>query len=289
MRVRVTLLLVLLSAASATMAVDVASLWDYNRPELSERRFTAALRTAVGDDALILKTQLARTYGLRHEFIRAQEILQSIERDVATAGPEARARYALELGRTYASATHPPQMLTPEANARARDAYRQALSIARDHRLDALAVDALHMLAFVDTAPADQLYWDRQALAVVQASTQPDAKTWEASVRNNLGVALFDQGRYDDALVEFRQALALREGGGDPDSIRIARWMVAWALRALGRTDDALDIQLRLEREFDAAASPQPDVYEELNALYRAKGDAARALHYEELKRQATK
>ena len=43
------------------MAIDINALWDFSKPALSEERFRAALATAQGDDALILKTQIART------------------------------------------------------------------------------------------------------------------------------------------------------------------------------------------------------------------------------------
>jgi hypothetical protein len=56
--------------------------------------------------------------------------------------------------------------------------------------------------------------------------------------------------------------------------------MVARTLRSLQRHDEALAIQLRLEREFDAAGQPDPYVFEELEALYRARGDADKAEHY---------
>jgi hypothetical protein len=56
--------------------------------------------------------------------------------------------------------------------------------------------------------------------------------------------------------------------------------MVARTLRSLQRHDDALAIQLGLEREFDAAGQTDPYLFEELEALYRARGDANKAEHY---------
>jgi hypothetical protein len=81
----------------------------------------------------------------------------------------------------------------------------------------------------------------------------------------------------------------LREKGEDVQARRIAHWMVGWTLRALNRTDEALEIQLRLEREREAAGVPSPYVFEELELLYRAKGDRERADHYAELKKAAAK
>jgi tetratricopeptide (TPR) repeat protein len=145
------------------------------------------------------------------------------------------------------------------------------------------------MLAFVDTEPADQLRWGQKALAIAEASPQPAARKWEASLRNNIGYALYQLGRYDEALDQFKQAVVLRENGEDVPAQRVAHWMVAWTLRALNRTDEALTIQLRLEREHEAAGAPSAYVFEELELLYRAKGDRQRADHYAELKKSSAK
>jgi tetratricopeptide (TPR) repeat protein len=272
----------LLTLVSLAMAIDLSPLVDFSKPELSEQRLRAALATANIDDALILQTQIARTCGLRRDFARAREILGSIEPQIQTASTEARVYHALELGRTLVSATHPPESQTLEAKELARSAYLRAFALAKAERFDGLAVDALHMLAFVDTAPLDQLKWGQEALAIVETSPQPSAKKWEASLRNNAGYALHQLGRYDEALGQFRQAVVLRERGKDTEATRAAHWMVAWTLRALDRLDEALEIQLRLERECDAAGAPDTYIFEELEILYRGSGDEVRAEQYSE-------
>lgn len=264
-------------AGADARAIDLATLWDFARPEISEQRFRTALETARGDDALILRTQIARTHGLRRDFDTARRLLQDLEPELAGAGPEARVRYHLELGRTYASAAHPPALRTPEALAQARREYERALAGAQAHRLDGLAIDAIHMFAFVDPAPADQLKWGEAALAIATTSSQPEARRWEASIRNNVGLALHALGRHAEALDQFRRALALREQRGDAQATHVARWMVAWTLRSLGRLDEALEIQLALARQADADGRPDRHVFDELEALYRLKGDAAQA------------
>ena len=264
------------------MPLDLDTLWDFAQPEASEARFRTALESASGDDALVLRTQLARTHGLRRDFVAARRLLEELEPELSGAGHEVRARHALELGRTHASAKHPPEAQTDESRVLARAAFLRALEVAREGRLDGIAVDALHMLAFVDTAPPDQLRWGQEALAVVEASEQPGAKRWEGSLRNNIGVALHQLGRFDEALPHFERAVVIREGGSDPGATRVAHWMVAWTLRALGRHEDALAIQLRLERECDEAGEPDPYVFEELEHLHRALGDEAQALRYKE-------
>ena len=265
---------------SSAMAIDLEPLWNFNQPEVSEQRFRAALAGAGRDDALILQTQIARSVGLRGDVAGAQQILKSIETEVASASTEAQVRYELEVGRTLVSAKHAAESLTPDVKAQGRARYLRAFELAKSGQLDALAIDALHMLAFVDTAPADQLRWGEQALAIALGSTQPAARKWEASLRNNVGYALHQLKRYDEALAQFEKAVLLRERADNAEATRAAHWMVAWTLRALNRPDEALAIQLRLEREYDAAGTPDPDVFDELEALYRARGDDLRADDY---------
>ena len=83
----------------------------------------AALETADGDDALILRTQIARIYMYRKDFEQARVILCEVASNIGTAGPEAQARYWLELGRSYASHQHPPGSQTDQTRALAREAY----------------------------------------------------------------------------------------------------------------------------------------------------------------------
>ncbi|HYJ97274.1 MAG TPA: hypothetical protein VEX14_04360, partial [Burkholderiaceae bacterium] len=123
--------LALLLTATSTMAIDLRPLWDFSKPALSEERMRAALATAQGDDALILKTQIARSWGLRRDFAKARQILAEVQPQVAQAGAEAQVRYWLELGRTWASATHTPEQLTAEAKTQARSAYDRALAAAK--------------------------------------------------------------------------------------------------------------------------------------------------------------
>lgn len=262
------------------MAINVLELWDFSQPELSEQRFRAALAEASADDALILQTQIARTYGIRGNFSQAQQILADIEPQIQSASAEAQVRYYLELGRSYASATHMPESQTLEVKNLARSAYLHAFELAQRGKLDYLAIDALHMMTFVDTDPEDQLEWNFKAVAFMQSSSQQDAKKWAASLHNNTGYALYLLGRYEEALMEFELALAARERDGDPRTIRIAYWMIAWTLRALGRLNEAVEIQLRLEREWDDAGEPDPYVFEELEHLYRALNNNEQAEYY---------
>ena len=262
------------------MTIDISTLWDFNKPEISEERFRSALSTASADDTIILQTQIARTYGLRRDFSQARQILANIEPQIQNANIEAKVRYYLELGRTYSSATHPPESQTAEVRELARSAYMRAVELAQNGELDSLAIDALHMMTFVDTEPEEQVEWNRKVMALMQSSTQQDAKKWAGSLHNNMGYVLYLLKHYEDALVEFELALDAHEQVGNPQKIRVAHWMIAWTLRALGQINEALEIQLQLEKECDEAGDPDPYVFEELELLYKALNNKEKAEFY---------
>ena len=264
-------------------AVDVTDLWVPGDPAASEAQMLVALETARGDDALVIRTQIARTHVFRKDFDRAREILRAARSDVDAAGPEAQARYWLELGRSFASHQHPPGSQTNETRELARDAYRTALAIAKGAGLDGLTVDVLHMFPFVETDPAQQLSWTHKALELVLESDQPAAKRWEPSIRSNLGEAYFDLARYPQALEQFQRALTLREREeAAPAIVRDAAWHVARTLRKLGQFERALKIQQRLADEAYAANAQRHYIHDELSLLYAALDDPERARHFAE-------
>ena len=119
---------------------DILALWDFDDPAGSEARFRAALTDATHDTALSLRTQIARTHGLRRQFSEAHRELDAVDADLAGAGPEPRVRTLLERGRTWRSSGEP---------ARARPLFLQAEQLARTAKLEFLHVDALHMVALV--------------------------------------------------------------------------------------------------------------------------------------------
>jgi len=259
------------------MPINVLELWDFSNPSLSEERFLDAMSGANPDEILILKTQVARTYGLRKDFEKARSILAAVEGENGS-NEEVRARYWLELGRCLSSVTHGADSQTVEAKEEALAAYTKAFEIANAAKLDYLAIDALHMKAIAD--PERDIFWTTMALEYLESSEQAEAKKWEGSLRNNLGYALYQAGKLEMALMQFEKALALREGSGTPTQVRVAKWMVAWTLRTLGRLDEALAMQLELESEWDVEGKPSPYVFEELEHIYRALGDEENAGSY---------
>jgi len=241
--------------------VDLDALWDFAQPAVSEERFRAAFGAATGEEAQVLRTQLARSLGLQRRFAEA-----SAELDAVAAGeltPLVRTYLALERGRVANSSAHP---------AEAAPLFRAALAEAEAAGFDYLAADAAHMLAIVEPGEA-QIEWAERALAIAEGSADPRARKWVGSVTHNLGWTLHDLGRFEEALSRFERALAFREEQGDAEPIRIARWTVARGLRSLGRHEEALAIQRAL-----ADAGPEDGyVSEELGELLLALDRPAEA------------
>ncbi|HET8603887.1 MAG TPA: tetratricopeptide repeat protein [Marmoricola sp.] len=239
------------------MLVDVAALWDFSDPAGSEHRFADAAGAASGPSRLVLLTQLARARGLQERYAEAHLVLDEVAAaDVPDA--EVCTRLALERGRVLRSAGDP---------AGAAPWFDRAADLAREAGLEALLVDALHMVALV--APAEQqLGLTRETLALARASADPAARAWEASLLNNLGMCLVDAGKLEDALATFREALAACERLGKPVAdVRVARWMIGWTLRLLGRDAEALVVQEALKTELGRAGEVDPYVDEELARL----------------------
>jgi len=234
--------------------MHVSDLWDFDDAAGSERRFREQAAAADGEQRGIWLTQVARALGLQGRYDDAHAVLD----DLAPGGsPELAVRVLLEQGRLYRSSGDPD---------RARPLFEEAATTAGRSDLDELHVDALHMVALVSD-PTEQVAVTERALAVAAGSTDPRARDWDASLLNNLGMTHADAGDFARALVLFEEALAARERIGDPGGVRVARWMVAWALRNLDRRDEALALQRRLKAELEAVGEADPYVDEEIEIL----------------------
>jgi len=240
--------------SSAPNVPDLDALWDYNHPAESERRFRQFLRAA-SDDALRAETltQIARAQGLQRQFEAAHATLDQVELMPIGNWPRVQVRYFLERGRVFNSARQPD---------RAVPLFGQAYERAFAARQTALAVDALHMLAIADDEQA--LAWNLKALALAEASSDPQARRWLVALYNNLGWTYFDRGEYATALAHFEKALVEREVRGEETESRIARWCIAKTLRRLDRVDEALQTQLELLTQLDRAGESDGYVDEEI-------------------------
>jgi tetratricopeptide (TPR) repeat protein len=236
--------------------IDPKPLWDFDAPGASEGRLRDAAAAAEGTAAhAAWMTQVARAVGLQDRFDEGHSLLDGLVGD----DDETAVRIALERGRLFRSAG--------DGDA-ARPHFEEAATRAAAAGLEELQMDALHMVALV--APPDvRLRRHEEALAAARAATDPTARSWDASILNNIGMFHADAGDHAKALEVFEQALAARERIGDPARTRVAKWMVAWSLRELGRKDEALARQRALKAELDAAGETDPYVDQEIATLER--------------------
>ncbi len=130
------------------------------------------------------------------------------------------------------------------------------------------------MLALV-AEPAERVEVNLRALGIARASSDQAARDWDATLLNNIGMAQAEAGDFEAALTSFEDALAARTRIGDPARTRVARWMVAWALRHLDRRVEALMLQRHLRAELDAAGLNDSHVDDEL-AILEADGPQTR-------------
>ena len=240
---------------------DIDDLWDFDDPAASEQRFRAAAAVSSGPERILLMTQVARALGLQERYAEGHAVLDELlswDYDVPDDTVHAvRARIGLERGRLFRSAGDPDQ---------ASAWFDDAAALAREARDEALEIDALHMQALI-VEPSEAIDLNRRALERARGATDPAARRWEASLLNNLGCALVDDGQLDDALTTFEEAVQAREARQQHRETQIARWMVGWTLRLLGRTDDALEVQRALKAELTAEGAEDPYVDEELALL----------------------
>ena len=235
--------------------MNLAELWDFDHPDVSEQRFRAALATATGSDALVLRTQLARALGLQRRFDEATVELDAVPE---SEDPLVRTYVELERGRVLNSSGDPGA---------ARPRFLAALAESEAAGLDDLAADAAHMMAIVEPGEA-QIPWAERAIAIANASADPRARRWVGSVSHNLGWTLHDLGRYDEAQVVWLRALAFRQEQGDPGPLHVAQWTVARGFRSLGQYEEALAIQQELASKVDSDGY----VHEEIGELMLAMG-----------------
>ncbi len=253
------------------LSSELLALWNFGDPAESERRFRALLLRveAEPEAAAIVTTQIARAQGLQRNFDEAHATLDAVAAQPAASGARVAVRLALERGRVVRSAGEPGA---------SRPHFASAFARAGQAGEDALAVDAAHMLAIVETDPALQATWNERALALADGSSDPLARRWRASLLNNMGWTCQGEGRFDEALALFERALVAREERGDAGSIRGARWCVARVLRSLGRVDEALAAQQVLNDAIVAAGAPADGfVFEEIAECLVALGRAREA------------
>src|SRR5262245_43745463 len=160
---------------------DIDSLWNYSDPTASEPAFLAALgeARAAGDRDYLaqLLTQLARSQVLQRRYEEGHTTLDAAERLLSDQTPVANIRYLLERGRAWND--------TGRA-AEAKRVFGEAYWLAVEQSLDALAVDAAHMLGVMEPIK-EAVHWNQIAIELAQSSQEPLARRWLGTLHINLG------------------------------------------------------------------------------------------------------
>lgn len=257
--------------------MDIRDLWDFNDPALSEERFVAALAEETDPhQRALIKTQIARTLGLRKRFEEALALLDEVDAEIGPDTPGWICAYAvMERGRVHRSSGDPEG---------AKPLFEEACGLSEG--VADVHIDALHMVALV-VEPLESIAISQEAIRLAKSSDDPRARKWLGSLLNNTAWSCHDLEDYDGALELFEDALVFRqESGANPEQVRIARWSVARCLRSLGRFEEALEMQRSIARgDGETDGYTDEEIAENLLALDRpeeAKPHFARA--YELLK-----
>lgn len=242
-------------------------LWDFDDLETSEQRLREQLERETTDAGRAeVLTQLARVEGLRDRFDAGDTLIDEATR-LAGDDQTALARIELERGRLRRSGGDP--------NA-ARPMFERAFGIANDAGQTFIAADAAHMVALAAGNREGFVAWTRRGIDIAEADD--DARHWLGPLYNNLGWEYYEAGNSEQALDAFQRQLVAREQEGDPQQvIEIARYAVGKALRALGRSAEAVPLLETAVAWAEADGAPDGWFHEELAEEYAAVGRDADA------------
>jgi tetratricopeptide (TPR) repeat protein len=242
-------------------------LWDFDDLDTTEKRLREQLAAEPTDAGRAeVLTQLARVEGLRDRFDAGDEL---VDEAVTLAGDDkaARARIDLERGRLRRSSGDPGA---------ARPLFVSAFDTASEAGQTFIATDAAHMAALVADGRDGFVDWTRRGVDVAESGE--GARHWLGPLYNNLGWEFYEAGDYAQALDAFERQLVAREAEDDPQqTIEISRYAIGKALRALGRSDEAIPMLETAVAWADGESAPDGWFHEELAEEYAAVGRDAEA------------
>jgi Tetratricopeptide repeat len=237
-------------------------LWDFDDLDVTDQRFREQLASEDSDAGRAeVLTQLARIHGLRGDFDAGDDLIDDATL-LAGSSTVARARIDLERGRLRRSSGD---------RERALPLFESAFAIALEAEQEFVAADAAHMAALAAPDRAGLVAWTERGVAL--ADEHAEASYWLGPLLNNLGWEHYEAGEYAQALDAFERALAARERRPEnPKPIALARYAVGKALRALGRSEEAIPLLEQAVAWAEAAGRPDGWYHEELAEEYAAVG-----------------
>jgi len=257
-----------------TPVEDFESLF-HGQPQDIERRLLALRPKAAGhpDSTLAprIEARLALAQAMQGRHDDAKHTLDLAEQLPGAQHPHAEICLILERGRLL------HQQNRYDA---AQGLFLRAWDFAQRHApaqfaLDAAAVDAAHMVALTAAQPTARVHWNETALRLAQSSPDPKARAWISVLQNNLAQACIADSQFTAAHAAFTTCQQLARAENNSIVERGARWGIARALRSLGRTTEALAMQLQVLEEYNQL--------EETGALPLELIQMGRGLVHEEL------
>jgi tetratricopeptide (TPR) repeat protein len=246
------------------MADRLRALWDFGDLDGTERRLRAALEDEATDEGRAeVLAELARVQGLRGDFDAGERLVDEAAALASDSGV-ASSRIDLERGRLRRSSGNREAALP---------LFESAFASASGLREWFIAADAAHMVALVARGREGLVEWTQRGIAL--AEEHEEAAYWAGPLLNNLGWEYYDAGDFEPALDAFERALAAREREPEKqEPIAIARYAVGKALRALGRTGEAIPLLESAVAWAAGAGAPDGWFHEELALEYDAVGRA---------------
>lgn len=220
---------------------DTDGFWASNDLVATENAIRAVLPNEDGGqwntNTLNALTQLVRVQNLQGKTNDARNTLELARKHILGLEPSTRThneiRLLIEEGRHLCLAMTPSKAL---------GLFQQAWNLANSSGEVFLAIEAAVMLS-ISQPPKYKNDWLQQAIDLAEKTDVAEAKLWLAQLYLMEGWHAFDFRRFDDALKSFERALSRPRENGEMTSLILIKWCVARAMRALGRNQEALDIQ----------------------------------------------
>ncbi len=204
-------------------------------------------------------TQLARVQNLQEKSDEAKATLEKARTLLSgcqdgKSKVHAEIRLILEDGRHLWLARNP---------AKAQNFFNQAWTMASESNEAFFAIDAAIMLSLCQPRKS-QNEWLQKALSLAESTTDEQGKLWLTQVYVLNGWHSFDFRRFDEALDNFKKALARPRGNGERSDLFMIRWCVGRALRALNRVAEALEVQTQIKTDLSIIGRVNGYVFLEL-------------------------
>lgn len=215
--------------------------------------------------------QQAHLHAFAGDLPRAAEFLAQARSALDTGTGEslsaAKIRWDLESGRWF---------LLSRIPTKAAPFFLSALDQARTEELVSFAIEAAVLMSISQPAK-NRTVWLKRAMESAEASTTGLGRRWLPCLHFLMGWNMLDSRQFEDALSHFDEALARTPVSSLPEQTLSLRWSRGYALRALKRPAEALEVQRILREELVNAGRVNGHVELEIGECLQAAGKTAEA------------